>query len=292
MTRILVTALMLLLPVCAAAQTVVVRSGAHDGFTRLVLDMPDRIDWRLVPRKGGASVSFAGPPLSLDLDRVFERISRDRLRAASVVDGRLELEFACACETRSFWHGARMLVLDIVPKPQPQPESASRPQASPLTLPVGVPRSPALTPLASRLDATLASGGDPAEETADDPTNPPGPPDLSAIRTALLEQLARAASQGLLTPAPRKQVVRAAPEPAGQTREMPEADALSDARARGRVATAFRACQHARSEQYRPGTGCAAVATRGVVGAGALSAGGLDRFVRLGWRRSVSRRAG
>ena len=229
MTRILLTAFMLLLPVCAAAQTVVVRSGAHDGFTRLVLDMPARIDWRLVPREGGASVSFAGPPLSLDLDRVFERISRDRLRAVSVVDGRLELEFACACEMRSFWHGARMLVLDIVPKPQPEPENVARPQARPLALHGGiVPRSPALTPLASRLDAMLASGGDPAEEPADDPTDPPGTPDLFAIRTALLEQLGRAASQGLLTLAPRKQVVTAAPEPAGQTREMPEADARSE----------------------------------------------------------------
>src|SRR6056297_396549 len=107
MTRILMTVLLLLLPVGTAAQAVAVRSGAHEGFTRLVLDMPRRVDWRLEPRDGGASISFAGPPLSLDLDGVFERISRDRLRAVSVVDGRLELEFACACETRAFWHGAR-----------------------------------------------------------------------------------------------------------------------------------------------------------------------------------------
>ncbi|MEQ8900958.1 MAG: hypothetical protein RID11_10190 [Roseovarius sp.] len=228
MIRILLAVLMLLLPVCATAQAVVVRSGAHEGFTRLVLDMPARIDWRLVPHDGGASISFAGPPLALDLDAVFERISRDRLRAASVVDGRLELEFACACEMRAFWHGARMLVLDIVPKPGPKPETMARPKPRPLVLPGGVvPRSFARMPLARRPDATLAFGGYKVAEIVDTPTVPRGAPDLSAVRAALLEQLGRAASQGLLTPARMKRATPATPDPAGDTREARETNAPS-----------------------------------------------------------------
>jgi len=229
MTRILMTVLLLLLPVCAAAQAVVVRSGAHEGFTRLVLDMPARVEWQLEPRDGGASVRFAGPPLALDLDGVFERISRDRLRVASVVDGRLELEFACACETHAFWHGARMLVLDIVPKPRPEPETMARPKPRPLVLPGGiVPRSPARMPLARRLDATLASGGDRVDDIGDTPTALQGAPDLSAIRTALLEQLGRAVSQGLLTPARMNRATRATPDPTGDTREVRETNARSE----------------------------------------------------------------
>src|SRR6056297_456166 len=220
MTRILMTVLLLLLPVWAAAQAVVVRAGAHEGFARLVLDMPARVEWQLEPRDGGASVRFAGPPLALDLDGVFERISRDRLRVASVVDGRLELEFACACETHAFWHGARMLVLDIVPKPRPEPETMARPKPRPLVLPGGiVPRSPARMPLARRLDATLASGGDRVDDIEDAPTAPRGAPDLSAIRAALLEQLGRAASQGLLTPARMNRATRATSDPTVPTRE-------------------------------------------------------------------------
>src|SRR6056297_2780102 len=122
-----------------------------------------------------------------------------------------------------------MLVLDIVPKPRPEPETMARPKPRPLVLPGGiVPRSPARMPLARRLDATLASGGDRVDDIGDTPTAPQGAPDLSAIRTALLEQLGRAVSQGLLTPARMNRATRATPDPTGDTREVRETNARSE----------------------------------------------------------------
>lgn len=41
------------------AQDVVVRSGEHDGFTRLVFDVPPDTRWMLAQRKNGASLTIA-----------------------------------------------------------------------------------------------------------------------------------------------------------------------------------------------------------------------------------------
>ena len=98
-----------------AAQTVAVRSGVHDGFDRLVLDMPGRRPWHVVTRENGASVIFDGAALRFELGAVFDRIGRQRLRAisSSAGGGRLDLAFACACRIESFWHAGAMLVIDI-----------------------------------------------------------------------------------------------------------------------------------------------------------------------------------
>ena len=121
----------------AAAQTVPVRSGAHDGFDRLVLDMPARTPWRIERRADGASVILDGVEPRFDLGAVFERIDRRRLRSISAPGaGRLDLAFACACETEAFWHAGSMLVIDIS---DPTPEarvSPARPRPRPVMGPL------------------------------------------------------------------------------------------------------------------------------------------------------------
>ncbi|GAW36401.1 hypothetical protein RA2_03471 [Roseovarius sp. A-2] len=205
MIRLLVTLLALILPAITVAQTVPVRSGTHPEFTRLVLDMPRRVAWRVEKRETGASLIFETPDtvpgLDFDLDAVFERIGRERVGAVSSGPGRLEVDFACACDVSVFWHGASMLVLDVAPMPKTASEKAVlRPSSRPVTMPDRS-RSAAFGSLTDRLDVmtgTAASqdGGDPPEPRA-------MRADLSAMRDALVEQLGRAASQGLLTPARR-----------------------------------------------------------------------------------------
>jgi len=57
--------------------------------------------------------------LRFDLSGAFDRIGRDRLRALAAPEGqgRLLLDLGCDCALRPFWHGARMLVLDIADPP-------------------------------------------------------------------------------------------------------------------------------------------------------------------------------
>ena len=58
MIRLFLALCLLALADLAAAQVAVVRSGAHDGFDRLVLDMPARMEWHSEINDDGASVFF------------------------------------------------------------------------------------------------------------------------------------------------------------------------------------------------------------------------------------------
>jgi hypothetical protein len=187
----------------ASAQTIVIRSGDHGTFTRLALDMPYRVDWRMEPRSDGASINFPDADLDFDASQVFDRIGRNRLRALEVADGQLHLDFACDCGLQAFWHADRMLVLDIA---ESFPSGVTTQEESPTR---SVDRKPSTTlqPLStatSGLSRTLNSSlpqreyvdaNESQSAAADDMTF-----DLSIIREQLLQDLGRAANQGLLTP--------------------------------------------------------------------------------------------
>lgn len=203
MIRALLIVLVLSLAAPAIAQTVPVRSGAHDGFDRLVIDLPRRLGYRIEPRQGGAVLVFDTQDLRFDLSTVFTRIDRARLGALAAPGGqtRLRLDLACDCALRSFWHGDAMLVIDIADPPPPAPRPAALPA---LTAP-----SPATEALATRLDPALAQ-----HAPADLAPRAPPPPDLDRMRSVLVWQLGRAASQGLVTAAPEaRQLHRVAPPP-------------------------------------------------------------------------------
>jgi hypothetical protein len=200
----------------AAAQTVPVRSGAHDGFDRLVIDLPARTPWQIEPRETGVSVIFDGTGLRFDLGAVFDRIGRQRLRAISAPgEGRLELEFACACEVSPFWHGGNMLVLDIADPPPapPAPTARLRPVTAPqqgslvsagLAAPV---TSIAGAALAERLGPRISAG--PSAQAVAPSVAAQADDALREMRVALSQQLGRAASQGLVTPTVNQSTQRA-----------------------------------------------------------------------------------
>lgn len=197
-----------LLPAPALAQDIAVRSGAHERFDRLVIDLPERIGWQLETRARRATVIFERSALGFDLAAVFDRIGRDRLLALSAPpgQGRLVLDLACDCVLRPFWHGATMFVLDIADPPEDTPP----PPASKVVLPAPAPHA---SPAARALEARLAAEAAPAPEPRAGPP-PAAAPDLAGMRTLLLYQLGRATAQGLVravAAAPR--AAHAAPEP-------------------------------------------------------------------------------
>lgn len=205
----------------ACAQTVQVRSGAHDGFDRLVLDMPERRSWRVVPGEDGASVIFEGAALRFDLGAVFERIGRQRLRTISVHEGgrRLDLAFACDCMIAPFWHADSMLVVDIADAPADvRVSSPARPRLRPLALPGSLSRDRLDMALPSIAGATLAARLDsrtgPRLTALPETGSGSAGEGLDAMRTALGKQLGHAASQGLVTPVPGRQTRQTVPPPA------------------------------------------------------------------------------
>ncbi|MAU53567.1 MAG: hypothetical protein CMN17_14635 [Roseovarius sp.] len=198
MRRLAALWLALWLAAPATAQGVPVRAGAHDGFDRLTIDLPRRTGYRIERREGGAALLFEDRALRFDLSAAFDRIGRDRLRALAAPEGqgRLVLDLGCDCALRPFWHGARMLVLDIADPPA----APTAPPAAPV-LPFA-PAAPSVAALPARL-APVPPRAAPAVAAE------PPPPDLAQMRETLIHQLARAASQGLVTLAPG-----AAPSPA------------------------------------------------------------------------------
>lgn len=99
----------------AQAQTIVTRSGEHDGFSRLVMRLPNGATWALDQSGRAASLKINSPAAVFDTSRVFDLIPRDRLQALSQngPGQPLRLQLGCDCEISSYLQSDGYLVLDI-----------------------------------------------------------------------------------------------------------------------------------------------------------------------------------
>ncbi len=196
----------------AKAQQVSVLGGEHDGFTRLVLYLPQQMEWQVSrPSQTVVEISLAEPDLQFGLSNAFDRITRDRVQALTQAGpSRLRIDLACPCDLRGFLHRSRLLVLDISDDPLTTPPPSDRtvrwatsPPAEPLsaraqTAPTDQAAPPSDTPPIDlpliiegsgtrsardwlRLGGTLASAMDlitledhMSMETANSPTRRPG----------------------------------------------------------------------------------------------------------------------
>lgn len=107
------------------AQTVTVRGGEHADFTRIVFNVPERMDVALRYQQAGIELRFDQDPLSFDTSTVFDVIPTTRLRAVDVATGsgddagsdtglsRVALTLNCRCDVRTFWAGDSAFVVDI-----------------------------------------------------------------------------------------------------------------------------------------------------------------------------------
>jgi hypothetical protein len=192
MLRGLLALLLLLLPVAALSDPIPVRSGEHDSFTRLTIALPQRLPWRVTRRDRIADLVLDGPTLAFDTATVFNRISGQRLSGITPSETGLRLDLGCDCDVAGFWHGDSLLVVDIrdaVAETAFRPNSASV-SYDPYTS--GPSAAAALTIRKMGLDSLQGNA-----ETLDAPQATAAPP-LAETRHALLSQLSRAASQGLV----------------------------------------------------------------------------------------------
>jgi hypothetical protein len=222
----------LLIAGSAQAQSIRVQAGEHEGFTRLVLTLKAPADWRLSRTSEGYELQFAGPPAPFDLSEVFRIIPKTRLVAiwSDPANGRLRLRIGCACHAIPFEFRPEILVIDLRDGP-PEPGSSFElaedgsemsPLAAPLSArlrprPAPVRGTANLQPVArparaprprpSLMLPTVAQQGIPLPgiptpqaplPQASMPTGAPQPPELTAMRKILVEELARAASEGVI----------------------------------------------------------------------------------------------
>ncbi|MCR8549518.1 hypothetical protein M4578_16935 [Salipiger sp. P9] len=180
----------------ATAQEIPVRSGEHGDFTRLVLDVPAGTAWELDQTEAGkVQIRFGRAGYRFDLSRAFDRIDRARVAGLSALpDGQgMTIDLGCACDAEAFLLRDRMLVVDLRPADPSAPSALSglRIGANPGIGParaenVLLPKFSLQTPP----DAQLRN---------DDKVAPSLEPGV--FERMLAEQLATAATEGLLDPA-------------------------------------------------------------------------------------------
>lgn len=230
------------------AQTVTVRSGEHADFTRLALVVSPPTGWSLMREGDGYIFALERDTLRLDISEVFRFIPRNRLaELRSAPDApALSLRLACDCDVRAFEDRPGILVIDIrdpaAPVLPPVPEGGPRPSQMPgadlatlgLARDLLAPRlAPDAVPLApetgtsdaapTTATAAPATSEPPVPEPAPEPAAPPLLPAPDGQAERLARAIARAATQGLVSPP------RPGPRPAGSAPDRPEAEGAATA---------------------------------------------------------------
>jgi hypothetical protein len=202
------------------AETITVTSGEHDGYSRLVLALPEGADWQVGRTTAGYELSLTGNDVRFDVSRVFDLIPKTRLTGlfADPSSGRLQMSLSCLCHALPFQLDPRTLVIDLRDGPAPSGSSfemaldgsrpapltadaAPRPRSRPVATPaaMAVPsadgaQGPTYDWLASRVIATDVA---PPVVPVAGPLRAPDP-ELDALRDTLIRQLSRGAADGVI----------------------------------------------------------------------------------------------
>ncbi len=194
------------------AQTVEVRSGEHAEFSRMVFEFGSPTGWALGKTDTGYDLRVQRPGAEFDLSRVFEMIPRDRVAKVTPLeteDG-IAIAVACDCHADAFEIRPGVLVIDIVSGP-PQSDAqfeaplepaqvADHPAEAPVVSSSDAPGTPPAR-AASLKRAPLPVLGDfavPAEITAPPEMHAPADDQVEQMHAELVQQLGRAAAQGLV----------------------------------------------------------------------------------------------
>jgi len=194
-----------------AAGGLLVRSGEHKDFSRLVFDLKPSTDWNLKQVKGGYELSFDPKPSRFDISRIFQFVPKTRLISVALKVGKpgtLLLDVAPNYHAEIVRTPAGKLVVDIksgadvVSFKPPIPSDASRLKSTNLQ---SRSQKYPLQPSLPEPSAPPILGTNPAPEPATtQPVSPP-PSNLPNIRVLkaqqkLVAQLGRAMTQGIIVP--------------------------------------------------------------------------------------------
>lgn len=206
-----------------AAQQIAVRSGEHENFSRLVFMLPPGTAWTTERVDGGYRLTTPSRENRFDLSRVFDLIPKTRVLSISPdVDARsVFIETPPSVHLESFPLPIGAAVIDIVDGAEPD-------KAVPVT-----PVKPSFVPSPNRgyLDLYWSKPAPSAQPETPDPVvqipsekpvqvaSPLALPDarVQAAERDLVDQLGRAASQGLIT----MELPKHAPEAPGKPQEEP-----------------------------------------------------------------------
>ncbi|MEX3316348.1 hypothetical protein [Sulfitobacter sp. PS-8MA] len=201
----------LILPLAANAAPFPVQSGEHDGFTRIVTQVPNGDAWGVTQNGRRVTVTIGGHRDGFDTSTVFRRIARDRIAAVESRPASLILTLDCDCRVSAFPSGADYAVIDVaspgvaLPTPLIARENSRPPELqeqkataqdrpakltpAPPILPVIVKAPEPKEPPQLDLDRAPLSG---AQQSA-----------LNELQNQLAQELGAASTRGLLIPSAR-----------------------------------------------------------------------------------------
>ena len=220
MKRILAVIALVAFP--ANAEPVRVLTGEHEDFTRIVLPFSAPADWSLFRTEGGYGLSVGDRTPTYDLSRVFDLIPKTRLRSIHVNPATrdLNLGVACLCHVEVAEQSDGVLVIDLHDGPgnpdSPFEMSRAGVVADPLRQilpPRPKPRKDRETGLEYDWLAGLENdGAETAQESAEISSD-----DHTDFRHAVIQALARGASQDLvrMTPSATEEIASPPPVQAG-----------------------------------------------------------------------------
>ncbi|MEP4194583.1 MAG: hypothetical protein ABJL99_03000 [Aliishimia sp.] len=97
----------------AAAQTAVVRSGEHEGFTRVVVAIDFDTKWEIDKEKDHVDIRFSQSDLEFDTVRAFDRITTNRVTNIDGKEGFLRITLGCTCRIEVTESGKNLIVVDV-----------------------------------------------------------------------------------------------------------------------------------------------------------------------------------
>lgn len=213
------------LPHPALALPVKVKSGDHDGFTRLVLDFGRSVDWTMGRTEDGYALHLVETSPGYDLTEAFNLIGKGRLAAiwSDPQSGDLHLGIGCACHAIPFEFRPGIIVIDLKDGPPPAgsafelavdgsvaPELSAPPQPRPQR------RAEAPAPTVGPEYNWLATAIEPRAKTLDTAKAKPADlpdPSMQPLRRSLLWQLSEGAAKGLVDMVPPKRSERPSTDP-------------------------------------------------------------------------------
>lgn len=110
--RTLILFFVLAFPSASFANVATVRSGEHNGFTRIVIATPVAANYTYTIGEKRFSLRIDGIA-SVSLDGAFDRIDRSRVSDISFSNGAIEIETECECPVSVFDMGQNLIVVDF-----------------------------------------------------------------------------------------------------------------------------------------------------------------------------------
>ncbi len=109
-----------------------VRTGEHDGFSRIVLQVDPKTEWSLESTPDQATVTFPGKPIKFDTTGVFDRMQANRVKSITSKVGEkgttVSVDLGCDCRVSTSYVGARYLAIDVADRTEPPAPVAETPE--------------------------------------------------------------------------------------------------------------------------------------------------------------------